>query len=76
MPDQIPSPPELKELREQPPTTALRTEDLRAAGLRKAPRPGAPRPEDPRPEDPRPEDPRTPDVSDAQPEHDDTQETR
>ena len=71
VPDQIPSPPELKELREQPPTTALRTKDLRAAGLRKALRPEAPRPDDPRPEDPRP-----PDVSDAQPEQDDTQETR
>ena len=68
VPDQIPSPPELKELREQPPTTALRTEDLRAAGLRKGPRR-----KDPGTEDPRTEDPRTPD---AQPEQDDTQETR
>ena len=71
VPDQIPSPPELKELREQPPTTALRTEDLRAAGLRNDPRHKGPGTEDPRSEDPR-----TPDVSDAQPEQDDTQETR
>ena len=28
VPDQIPSPPELKELRQQPPTTALRTSDV------------------------------------------------
>ena len=29
-PDRVPSPPELKKLREQPPTTAMRAEDLQA----------------------------------------------
>ena len=52
VPDQIPSPPELKELREQPPTTALRTEDLRAAGLRREkPQPDAEQAPPPAPEE-------------------------